>query len=76
MLYVVLQAHMISENHCISTTRVPLATNLSRMITYLAGLFLNLWSCGLARSSDKLKQLYLYYYSGYGHQTWQVSDLT
>ena len=36
---------------------------------------MTLWSRGLARSHDKLKPLYLYYYSPYGHQTWLDSDL-
>ena len=35
-----------------------------------------LWSCGIARSHDKLKSLYLHYHSGYSHQTWQISDLS
>ena len=30
----------------------------------------------LVRSRDNLKQLYRYYYSTYGHQTWQAGDLT
>ena len=34
----VLQGHVTSKNHDISTTRVPIATKLGRMITYLDGL--------------------------------------
>ena len=33
------------------------------------------WSRGLARSLGKLKPLYLYYQSTYGHQTWQDGNL-
>ena len=32
-------------------------------------------SRGLVTSRDKLKLLYLKYWSAYGHQTWQVGDL-
>ena len=35
---------------------------------------MTLWSCGLARSRDKLQLLYLYYYSAYDHQTWHYGD--
>ena len=34
-----------------------------------------LWLCGLPRSREKLKPLYLQYHSAYGHQTWQDSTL-
>ena len=30
-----------------------------------------LWSCGLVRSRDKLKTLYLHYHNAYGHKTRQ-----
>ena len=33
-----LQAHATNKTHCISTTRVPMATKLGRMMTYLDGL--------------------------------------
>ena len=36
--HVVLQNHMKNENHYISTIRVPTATKLGRMVTYLNGL--------------------------------------
>ena len=37
---------------------------------------MSLWWCGLARSLDKLKPLYLQYQSVYSHQTWQDCNLT
>ena len=50
-----------------------MVTKLSRMLTFFD------WvlpiksegplSCGFSISRDKLKQLYLYYYRAYGHQT-------
>ena len=36
--HVVLQCHVTNENHYISTTRVPMATKLGRMVTCLDGL--------------------------------------
>ena len=38
-------------------------------------ILLDLWSRDLARSSEKLKQLYLHYHKASGHKTWQESDL-
>ena len=61
----VLQGHMTNKNHYISTTRVPMATKLGRMVTHLDGL-LPLKS----RSRDDLKPLYLHYHSAYGNETW------
>ena len=34
----VLQGHVTNENHYISTIRVPMATKLKRIITYMNGL--------------------------------------
>ena len=34
------------------------------------------WSYSLARSSDKLKPLYLHFLNTYGHQTWWFGDLS
>ena len=34
------------------------------------------WQRSLARSRDKLKPLYLHYYSPYSHQTWQGDDIS
>ena len=49
------------------------------MVTSLRGFYLQghmtLWSCGLARSCDKLKPLCLHYHIAFGHQTWQDGDL-
>ena len=56
-----------TSGHQISTTTVPMATKLGRMVTYLEGL-LTLWALvplylnGLSWSRDKLK-IYLYYYT-------------
>ena len=36
--HVVLQDHVTNKNHCISITRVPMATKLGRMMTSLDGL--------------------------------------
>ena len=36
---------------------------------------MTLWFCGLARSRDKLKPLYLHYLNAYDQQTGQVGDL-
>ena len=49
-----------------------------RIETYLDGLLpvkLLVWLRGLARSRDKLKPLYLNYYSTYGHENWQDGHL-
>ena len=50
--HVVFQSHVINENHYISTTRVPMATKLSRMVTYFERVLtikpfyaLITWSC-------------------------------
>ena len=37
LVRMVLQGHVTNENHYISSTRVPMATKLSRMIIYLDG---------------------------------------
>ena len=69
--HVVSQNHVTNKNHY--TTRVSMATNLPEWQTTLMGSYLQshitLWSCGLARSQDKLKPLNLHYHSVYGHQT-------
>ena len=36
---------------------------------------MTLWLRGLIRSCDKLKSLYFYYHSAYGHQIWQDGNL-
>ena len=48
---------MANENHYFSPTRMPMTTKLGKMIICIAGLL----TCGLARSRDKLKALYLQY---------------
>ena len=57
----------------------PMATKLGRIVAYLKGLLPKITQpFGLvvfARSRDKLKPLYLHYYSAYDHQTWQGCDL-
>ena len=67
------------KNHYISTIRVPMTTKLNKMVNYLDGLLpvksYNLCSCGVVRSRDKRKLLYLHYHSAYGHQTSQDGNL-
>ena len=50
--HVVVQSHVTNKNHYISTTRVPMATKLGRMVAHLDGLLqikkhepLITWSC-------------------------------
>ena len=57
--------------------KVPKATELGRMVTYLKRLLfikshgtLITWSCKI-----KLKLLHLHYHSAHGHQTWQDANL-
>ena len=67
-----LRDHVINLSYYISTTTVLRATKLGRMVTYLNELLLlmshYLFSCGLTRSCDKLKPLYLHFQSPYDHQ--------
>ena len=81
-----LRVDLSETNHAsaISTTRVPIAGKLWRMVTYRDGLLpisccpqsrRTLWLQGLARSHDKLKPLYLYYHDAYAYQAWQECDL-
>ena len=63
----------------ISITRVPMAIQLGRMVTYLDGLLPPnshdpLISYGLARLHDKLKP-YLSYHNTYAHKTSQNGHL-
>lgn len=56
---------------------VPLAAKFGRMVAYFEG-FLATKSrdrCGLAKSREKLKSLYLHYQSVYSQQTWNDSNL-
>ena len=55
---------------------MPMATKLSRVVTYGGGTptsklcnLLNTWS------RDKCKTLYLHFHNIYGHQTWQSGNL-
>ena len=52
-----------------------MATKGGSIVTYLDELVpkshMTVWSCGIPRSFDKLKPLYLHYHSVYSHQTWQ-----
>ena len=62
------------------TTRVPMVTKRDRMVTYLDRLlsiksYEALILRDRARSRDKLKPLYLNYYSAYDHQTCQSGNL-
>ena len=58
----------------------PMVTALGRMVTYLEGLLPTKshepWSRVLTKLHDKIRPLYLHYYSVYRHQTWQDGDLT
>ena len=57
-----------------------MASKFGRTVTSLDGLtpfsYSTPTSCGLERSRDKLKPLYLHYHKAYDHQTWIVGDLT
>ena len=57
-----------------------MATKLYSMVTYFKQLpgikLLTLWSCGLARTRDKLKPLYNHSSSAYGHQPWHCDELS
>ena len=55
----------------ISTTTVPMATNLGRMMAT----HMTLWSRGIAKLHGKLKPLSLHYHRAYSHQTSQDPDL-
>ena len=58
---------------------MSMTAKLGRSVTYNDWVplikSLNTLSRVLARSRDKLKPLYLYYYNAYGHKTWQNVDL-
>ena len=73
LLDIVLHDNVTNKNHYISTTRVPMAAKLCRII-YLDGLLTmksyDLWSSDLGRSFDQLTPLYLHCHSAYGPQTW------
>ena len=78
--HVVLPSHVTNENDYISTTRVPMATKLGRMVAHLDSCYpqshMTLWSRDLARFSDKPKPLYLHYHSANDLKTWQDVDLS
>ena len=61
------------------TITVPMATKLGRRITYLDGLLpkshMTLWSPDLSRSHEKVKPLYLHYWSSCSYQTWWDDNL-
>ena len=74
----VLKGHVTEENHYISTTRVPMATKLDKMITYFDGLLpikshdsLITWSCGI---TWKTKTIISPIPQCLDHQTWYNSD--
>ena len=73
--HMVLQDHVTNKKH-ISTTPVPMATKLGRMVTNLENLYpiMQLRS-SVMRSRDKLKPLYFDYHGACGHQTWQDDNL-
>ena len=57
--HAILQGHMTNNNQYISTIRVPMATRLGRMITFLDGLLsiksddpLILWSCKITCQTE------------------------
>ena len=54
-----------------------MTTKLGRGVTYHEGVPpITLESCGLARSRNKPKPLYLQYHNAYGHKTSQEGDLS
>ena len=72
--------YVTNQNHYISNTTVPMATRPGSTVIYLEQLsssisYPTLWSRGFAISREKLKPLYLYYYSVYDLQTRQVGSL-
>ena len=77
-VHVVLQCHVTDKNHYISSTTVPMATKLDRMVTYFERLLtiksfyvLITWSCKVTWQKNIL---YIFYKSAYGKQTWQNLD--
>ena len=72
--HVVLRDHATNWNH-MTTTTVPMATTLGRMVTNLKWILpimltLPFGPVVFQRSCEKLKPLYLHYHSVCGHQTW------
>ena len=73
----------IWRNLYISTTTVPIATKLGRVVIQNEGFphirphntYVNTWLCCLLRSRDKSRTLYLYFQNGYWHQTWHDGKL-
>ena len=59
----VLQSHVKHTNHYNSTTGVPRATNLDRMVAHIDELL-------LIKFHDTLIMIYLYHKSTYDKQTW------
>ena len=81
--HVVLQGHVKNKNHYISSTKVPMATKLGRMITYLDSLLplksqdpLITWSCEITWQTKLLYiHVVLQSYVTNDHQTWQGGDI-
>ena len=78
--------HMVLQDHVKNKTIIS-SLPKCLWLANLVGLWLALMashlysystptSCGLERSRDKLKPLYLHYHKAYDHQTWIVGDLT
>ena len=70
--HMILKSHVTNENHYISTTKVPLATKLGRMVTYFERLLtiklyytLVTWSCKVC---EKQKSLYIHNQGAYGYK--------
>ena len=62
--HMILRHHVTRQNHCISTTTVPMAMKLSRMVTYLEGLLtsksyntLIKWSCNVTWQTKSIISL-------------------
>ena len=73
----VLEGHVTNENNYISTTRLPLPTKRTRMVTYRDGSHKVTWLFDHVILLDHWKKpWYLYYQSIYGNQTWQDGNLT
>ena len=64
--------HLTNQTHCISTTRMSMATKLGRMVTYLDDLLpIKSHDPLITQSFEIILSLYLHYHSAYGQQTWQ-----
>ena len=72
--------HVTNKNHYTSTTTVPMATKLIRMVTYLKGLLHKKSNESLFTRSYKItwqtENMSPLLHSAYGHWFWQVGDLS